>query len=42
MNPASLAPYYCVEKPDVKDRSSVMGRQNVIGRYNNKFAKGAG
>jgi len=36
MNPAPLALHYCVEKPGVMDR------QNVIGKYNNEFAKGAG
>jgi len=42
MNPAPLAPHYYVEKPDVMDKSSVMGRQNIIGKYNNEIAKGAG
>jgi hypothetical protein len=36
MSPAPLALYYCVEKPNVMDM------QNVMGKHNNKFAKGAG
>jgi hypothetical protein len=36
MNPAPLALHYCVEK------ANVMDMQNVIGKRNNKFAKGAG
>jgi hypothetical protein len=36
MNPAPLAQHYCVEK------QSLMDEQNMIGRYNNEFAKGAG
>jgi len=36
MNPAPLALHYCLEKPDG------IGMQNVIGKNNNEFAKGAG
>lgn len=34
MSPAPLALHYCVEKPDVKGKSIVVDKQNVIGRYN--------
>ena len=36
MNPAPLAQHYCVEKINVMDK------QNIIGKNNSKFAKGAG
>jgi|GEM_PF-3426920 len=36
MNPAPLAQHYCV------DKINVMDMQNVIGKRNNEFAKGAG
>ena len=36
MSPAPLALHYYVEKQNVMDM------QNVIGKYNNEFAKGAG
>ena len=36
MSPAPLAQHYCVEKP------SVMEKQDIIGKDNSEFAKGAG
>jgi hypothetical protein len=36
MNPAPLALHYYVEK------TNIMDMQNVIGKLNNKIAKGAG
>jgi hypothetical protein len=36
MSSAPLAQHYCVEKP------SLMDKQNIIVKYDGKFAKGAG
>jgi len=42
MSPAPLAQHYYVEKPSAMGKLNVMGRQNMTGKHNNEFAKGAG
>ena len=42
MSSAPLALYYCVERPGVMKKPNIADKQNIVGRYNSKFAKGAG
>ena len=42
INPAPLAQNYFVEEQSTMSKLSVVVMQNVIGKTNSKFAKGAG